>query len=290
MAAQSNKGSVERMANTVDLLLQAGANPQATDANGAIPLAYASKEEIKQKLQPRMPSLYKAIASGDVADVAAILASNGDTLDLNRAYYNSQTPLEWTIEKTIAALEEEELDISNLAAIVQQLFENGSESSQETTYNLLVALDQTYKSNSLGDFVSSQDTLKRLALASLAHQKEGSAPSNDACLLAHQAARRGQLAMLQFLIDQFGMDPNLGNRQGMTVLHFAARSGQLHIVQYLLGLNEGSGEWRVDVALQDSLGKTALDAARVNNKEHVVLLLESYMASMDVTHGVVAPE
>ena len=51
---------------------------------------------------------------------------------------------------------------------------------------------------------------------------------------------------------------------------FAARSGQKNILCYLLSLDS------IDAGAKDDRGQTALDAARVNDKQEVVAALEEY--------------
>jgi ankyrin repeat protein len=92
--------------------------------------------------------------------------------------------------------------------------------------------------------------------------------------LLHDAARRNQLDVMQFLIRDLKVSPNVQGRQGMTPLQFAARSGQTETVEFLLAQDD------VNIQIQDDRGQTALDAARLNNKNDIVALLEQHtMAS-----------
>ena len=82
--------------------------------------------------------------------------------------------------------------------------------------------------------------------------------------------------MATFLVETVGIDPNTIGRQGLTPLHFASRSGQVDIVQWLLAYEPRAGVSgsKVDPSLKDDRGKTAIEAARVNNRAAVVSLLE----------------
>ena len=84
------------------------------------------------------------------------------------------------------------------------------------------------------------------------------------------ACRRGNLIMVQFLIESIGVNPNHRGRQGLTPLHFGARSGRTEIVEWLLSYKGAE----VDANILDDRGKTALDAARANDKTDIVALFE----------------
>jgi ankyrin repeat protein len=125
-------------------------------------------------------------------------------------------------------------------------------------------------------------------------------PNNYVTEFLHASARgsAGGLPMLQFLLQDLQLDPNATNRQGMTPLQFAARSGRVEIVQYLLlgshnnddtkeSANASSSSFvaAVNVFHQDNAGQSALDAARKNNKEQVVNILEKYMQAHPPRQG-----
>ncbi|GKZ01441.1 hypothetical protein MPSEU_001094900 [Mayamaea pseudoterrestris] len=279
MAAQSNKATVERMKEIVDLLLAHGANLQLVDSNGAMPLKYVTRPELESKFQVRAPDLYLAIDLADIAEFTTLLQQSDGKLN----QYDGKTPVAYAANKLNATFDEindsHELSrrVSTYASMLDQLFDTGAISTQETTYNLLLALERVYRNSEDETSAESLVILELVSLKSLQRQEGNPAPSTDVCLLAHAAARRGHLRMLQFLLERVNIDPNTTNRQGMTALHFAARSGQEPIVQYLLSLNDADLADKVDVIAKDSLGQTALDAARTNNKTHVVRLLEAYL-------------
>jgi ankyrin repeat protein len=109
--------------------------------------------------------------------------------------------------------------------------------------------------------------ITRLEQCTVLLKQHGAIVGPDTVLLMHDAARRNNILFLSFMMDRLGIDPNTRGRQGLTALHFAARSGHISVVQLLLALN-------VDTSVTDDLGLTALDAARVNQKDDVVRLLE----------------
>jgi len=197
---------------------------------------------------------------------------------INQATYDGKSPLEWTVDKILVAAEEEHGNIAIAwAPILERLLsQQGVESRQSITYNLLLGLQNVYK---LHDPILKDEqgrAMERMVLLSLKHQKEGPIASPEVALLLHQAARRGQADMVVFLIERMGIDPNYRNRQGMTPLQFAARSGQVAIIQYLLSLDAERIFGPIDISATDDLGQTALDAARVNGKLQVVDLLEQH--------------
>ncbi len=102
----------------------------------------------------------------------------------------------------------------------------------------------------------------------LEYYSKGGEMTTKSISCLHNAARRGQLNLIQFWIEKLGVDPNVKGRQGLTALHFAARGGKVEIVKYLLDRDD------IDVGILDDRGKTALDAATVNSKSDVILLLE----------------
>ena len=93
--------------------------------------------------------------------------------------------------------------------------------------------------------------------------------SEDVSRYWHNAARRGQLVLMQALYHYLPtiFDVNAVNRQGMTALHFAARSGQTHVVAYLVSLPQ------IHLTCVDHRGHSVLDAALVNGHMNVVELL-----------------
>jgi ankyrin repeat protein len=101
--------------------------------------------------------------------------------------------------------------------------------------------------------------------------KSYGATSTPCISILHDAARRGHDRIIQFLVEEMGIDPNTKGRQGLTSLHFAARSGRVNVVKLLLSFAS------IDPMIVDDRGKTALDAAIVNEKDAIVDLLNAHM-------------
>jgi ankyrin repeat protein len=113
---------------------------------------------------------------------------------------------------------------------------------------------------------STNDILQNAAL--LLKEEYDATVTPETQQLLHDAARRNQVDLVKFFIEEIGMNVNTRGRQGMTPLCFAARSGKTEMVEYLLQV-EG-----IDASIANDLGQTALDAARVNGEDDVVALLE----------------
>ena len=113
----------------------------------------------------------------------------------------------------------------------------------------------------------SKDNRRELTLASILVSHGGKLTTNSHVL--HDAARRGNMDVMNFLLQQQIIDINAPGRQGLSPLHFASRSGKLEAAQALL--NTGANPNALD-----SMGKTPLDLAIINNKSEVIDLLKEY--------------
>ena len=92
------------------------------------------------------------------------------------------------------------------------------------------------------------------------------------------AARRGHVAVLDYVqahLPSFFHVNTTTNRQGMTALHFGARSGQTAVVQWLL---QQPG---IDLQIPDARGTTARQAALVNGHQAIVDLLDAYTGGVE---------
>ena len=85
--------------------------------------------------------------------------------------------------------------------------------------------------------------------------------------LLPNAAHRGKLHAVEYLIKDVGSDPNVVWRQGMTPLILAARAGRADIVHLLLTCDT------LDLDIVDNAGKTAVDYAIANGRNEIVTLL-----------------
>lgn len=115
------------------------------------------------------------------------------------------------------------------------------------------------------------------ALQKAGSKSDDGTASSSSCLTVdqrsqflHNAARRGHLRVLQFLLEELQWNVNDTNRQGMTALQFGARSGKLKVVQYLLQQFPDT----IDVTHADDRGQTALQAAQINGQTEIVELLQ----------------
>lgn len=243
-------------------------------------------------------AIFDLVDNVDVDGIQTMLSNRGDGsgVDDNATATLSErdnatglTPLQYAIEKLLS------LDIAGtadqtregLVSILLAMLRNGADPNAELKrrrkrrdyemqaddgsdmplHTVCLALFSAYSSS-----YDSSQSLERVASAMV---KEGGAiPGQPTILLLHDACRRGNLSIVKFLIDSIGIDPNIPGRQGLTGLHFAARSGRTDIVEWLLSY-EKDGDRAVDATIVDDRGKTALDAAQVNEKADVVALLET---------------
>ena len=76
------------------------------------------------------------------------------------------------------------------------------------------------------------------------------------------AASWGHDAMIDHLVERYGVDPNAGDDYGWTALHYAARDGRVRTVKHLVEKHN------VDIhkRLAGWGGKTALDLAEENGR------------------------
>ena len=146
--------------------------------------------------------------------------------------------------------------------------------SDKPLHKLCTELATLYASSSSDDIIAkgAMDAVEKVTSAFV--KIGGAKPEEATMLLLHDACRRGNLRMVQFLIEVIGVDINRRGRQGLTPLHFGSRSGKTEIVEWLLSYKGVDGV-AVDTTIQDDRGKTALDAARANDKADIVALLEN---------------
>ena len=92
------------------------------------------------------------------------------------------------------------------------------------------------------------------------------APENGCTALIY-AVRRGDEAMVRLLIKCVGLDVNVEPPAGRTALMWAIKGGRQDLVSYLLSHTD------IDVNLESSAGETPLIAATSGNNESIVRLL-----------------
>jgi ankyrin repeat protein len=267
MVTQSRKPTPERALQVSELLIQYGANAQMADGMGNLPVDAIEEGEgpLFELLTPQKPQVFLAIAEGDKEKLVALLNETNAN-----AEFRQQTPLSLAVENLPKECGKEQLEIIDL------ILERGGDPNFTTKDSLglrgesllfttLELLRHAFKDHAEQSISVLQDICSSL--------KEAGATLDDCIPLVHDAARRNQVDLLKVLFERLQVDPNTPNRQGMTALQFAARSGQMNVLQYLLGLPN------INVLAQDHKGATALDAARVNDKQEAVQALQAFLDS-----------
>ena len=244
--------------------------------------------------------LFDLIDVIDVEGIKTLLAEYADGVnEFDRK--TGLTPLQYAVDKLLLAInpEDDEEEAQNqsssqgkLADMIEVLLKAGADARAEPKrrakrgddpsmlltndgsdtplHRLCVELAPLYASSS-DDIIAKGaiDAVEKVAAAFVT--VGGAEPKEATTLLLHDACRRGNLSQVQFLIESIGVNPNHRGRQGLTPLHFGARSGRTEIVEWLLSYK---GAEVVDANILDDRGKTALDAARANDKADIVSLLE----------------
>lgn len=305
----SSKKPLSRRVQCAQLLLEAGANPTITDDSGMTPLECLqddiedgmidgddeNMQELLKLLQSvgasRSP-LFSLIDDEDAGGIDIMITDHWDSCSCEFERKTGYYPLHYAVDKLLASCEGDTKDgrSENLLSIIRSFLEAGADpnaepekktrreeemSNEDGSDHLLhrtcVALYDSYSSSWSG--TAFERCLEQVASLLVQY---GAIPSQPTCLMLHDACRRGKLSMATFLVETVGIDPNTIGRQGLTPLHFASRSGQVDIVQWLLAYEPrpGVSGSKVDPSLKDDRGKTAIEAARVNNRAAVVSLLE----------------
>jgi len=87
------------------------------------------------------------------------------------------------------------------------------------------------------------------------------------------AAQMGHNAMIDHLVEQYGVDPNGWDRDGWTALHWAAKCGFVHTVKHLVEKHH------VGIHKTRRRGKTALDVAEEHGRTECAAVLRGYGAT-----------
>jgi ankyrin repeat protein len=270
-AIQSSKAPEKRV-QVIQLLLEKGkADVSLGDSSGAIPLEYCSEDddELMQLLQPVAPPIVTAIQDKQVEQVESILREDPAAAE---SRYLSQTPLLLVVDQLL-----ETNDVTHIQ-IMEILLKHGAdphtssmshaaaEESHPPLYLICTALRDAHRS-------SNHEVIATLTAAARILFEYGARPTTESTqFLLHDAARRGYIPFLDFLVTTLNMDINTPGRQGMTPLHFAARSGQTKMVQHLLQTYPD-----LNRTAKDDRNQTPLDAAKANDKNDIVVLLEQRM-------------
>ena len=292
-AAQSMKGTVERRMECIDLLIAHGADVSKPDFFGKTAAEYSDETTplLTQKLQPRRPDLFQAMDERNLEQVKALVS--GDKNENVSMVFLGKTPFLYGLELLLADNADEEdnnddnqqQDKSKVLEILKILLEAGADvneipgadsnnpmaalegNSSPPLFQVCDALQNAYKYKT----ASTANTIQVLEETCQLFLQHKAKISPELEHLLHTACRKNDIDFAKLLMDIVGIDPNVKGRQGMTPLQFAARSGKVDMVQYLL-----SNHPNIDISIQDDRGKTALDAARVNDKQEIVALLEAF--------------
>lgn len=297
-AVQSGKGPWNRRTQAMEQLMIHGADLSLCDFFGRTPADYC--EELGQldwakRLRPQQPALFQALERGQVAEVKAILQEskddNNSTENPIQQEYLGHTPFIFVLNLLLDNKDDEEKNqneqvAENTETLVEQLellLEFGADPNAvpggntptgtqvldvpvyPPLHRVCTALEEAYKNsdNDNAHVVLLEKTARLL-------KQYHATVTPDLHQLLLTACRKNELKFAKLLIEVIHINPNVQGRQGMTPIQFAARSGNLEMVQYLLA------QPNIDIAIQDDQGKTALDAARVNDKQHIVALLENF--------------
>ncbi|KAI2492480.1 hypothetical protein MHU86_22060 [Fragilaria crotonensis] len=281
-AIQSSKAPEKRL-DVVRLLVERGkANPSIGDSHGSIPYDYCDEDDtdLKQLLLPVIPPIFKALLDHDVDQAQMILQEQPSAVE---ARHLSKTPLLVAVDLLM-----EDNESESYLHMLEILLQHGANPDAAATvdrgghlqlpqgdevdpplYQVCCALKDAYRSDSRAAAVL---ILSRAAQMLVEH---GACPTEATLFLVHDAARRGNVRFLDFMVTTLKIDINTPGRQGMTPLHFAARSGQTQMVQFLLQSYPD-----LNVAITDDQGKSPLDFATANNKVEIVQLLQEKLSAI----------
>mmetsp|Transcript_12444 Transcript_12444/g.15581 ORF Transcript_12444/g.15581 Transcript_12444/m.15581 type:complete len:357 (+) Transcript_12444:68-1138(+) len=269
-AVQSNKEPAANRVTSAKLLLTAGADPSIPDKFGAPPIEYAiDEDDMRTTLLDGMPTqeLFSHIADTNVDGMRGCLEVDGQNVNMQNQ--DGNTPLLFAIETLIQSNDCKK----NVNEIVEMLIENESvdlnlvnKEGQSPIHYICTAMRQQYSGPETNESKENIEYLK--ALTSLLMSKESVILPQDTILLLHDASRRGNIEMILFLLNDVGIDVNSKGRQGLSPLHFAARSGRAEAAELLLKCGANANTL-------DSMGKTPLDAATINEKDDVIELLKN---------------
>jgi len=246
--AKDEQGSVplvfavkEGRKEIVELLLAHGADVNVKDRWGRTPLDYARQkknEEIIRLLSTKVTSLYQAMQLGDVAKVKVFLEQGAD---VNAKNENGQTPL-------LLAAQNNDVNTAKLlisAGADVNIKNNAGQTSID------IALSQGNK-----------EIIKLLL-------DKGAEITS-----LHGALQLGNLARVKALLEQ-GADVNAKDKQGKTALFYAVENNHKDIVELLIAKG-------ADVNAKEDGGYTPLYYAFWSKNKDLITLLISKGAAVNV--------
>jgi len=93
------------------------------------------------------------------------------------------------------------------------------------------------------------------------------------------AARRVDDAMIDLLVERYGVDPNAGDKYGLTALHWAAWEGRVRTVKHLVEKHKVDIHKRIEATDEENDGATALDVAELNGWTECADFLRALMST-----------
>jgi Ankyrin repeats (3 copies) len=282
---------------------------QSLNQNPVLEVDEPYVQRIVDRLKPEKPAIVSAIVEGNLEVLRGLLL--GDTT-LATTEYRNRTVIQYCISGLLDSLDSDG-NSDGFLQILQLLIQNEAspnvasvvedkksaeaslldtdDSGEPPLDRLCKRIREEYQKPITAENIGHSANLRQAIETLLTAGKETVAIGDNTKMMLHDCARRNESAMVKLLIETIRIDPVTPGRQGLTALHFAARSGQLAMVQYLLSPDaciRGTNETD-DAILQqcrqrllnatDDRGKTALDAARANEREDVIQLLESLASS-----------
>ena len=291
MTLQSRKTDVAGKLAVIELLLAHGADAAQPDAYQQVPLDYLPAADVPaghvlwELVAPQAPAVFQAIDAGDLSNVQTLVQADPSVAS---TAHRSETPVPHAVAQMVTLLDPsstaDTTQITTLAQIVECLLAAGATVTVPTPETSpfmgmpdaapappLLSLLQVVRDR----LVQQLDVPAGVTETCRALLPATSLSPDDVASLWHNAARRGQLAVLQWMYDTLAWHNILHatNRQGMTALHFGARSGRVAVVQWLLA------QPGIDPKVADARGQTARDAAVANQHDAIVQLLDAAATS-----------
>jgi ankyrin repeat protein len=252
-----------RHVEAIAMLLHAGADILLPNARGQTVIEYIGlvgdlqaaqtlfSEERKQKSASEMASLLfmACVKSGNHLTLSWLLSKLPNAFPQYKSL--KESPIYIAIKR-------------GHDRVVEILLSSSAQSSQSTamfiriiSHSLLLAASQ-----------SSGDLVQRLLMYDAINPNQKAAYSDRSPL--YNAARKGNLRVVEMLLAHPRLDVNINDRMGNTPLHSAARAGHEDVIKCLLVHKD------VDVQSKNLSGRTPLDEAFFNYKWNALRLIAEH--------------